>query len=337
MKKVLLALALIVVVVSAGLWWRASQTGDVVADGLPTLEVTVFAAPSQSVWFPTIIQKTGLDVKNGFHLVVKQKPGPVAYAEFASGVDKVCYCAGTAAVARFVEQGSPITLLWNVFATDYVLVTNNPAVRRPTDIIGRRLAADTGAGSYAIAAVLLKQAGVDVKKVEVQSARGAAQAAQLSTHRVDAVLMTPIESSLLQADDPEATRVIPLIDDAGWKRLGYDRAVPHISFGVWREWIADPAHADLARRFYRANVEAVDLAKADPERAATIVSSNVDVRRESVLNALRSNAIQIRVAPISEYRDAIRRLTTQLLPQAGMLDRPLNEAELAALVSDFRP
>jgi len=98
-----------------------------------------------------------------------------------------------------------------------------------------------------------------------------------------------------------------------------------------------PANADLARRFYRANVEAVAYAKANPERAADIVSGAVDVKRASVLNTLKLRSDYIRVAPISEYRAPIALLTGKLLPNAGLLDRPLTDAELSVFVSDFKP
>jgi ABC-type nitrate/sulfonate/bicarbonate transport system substrate-binding protein len=332
--------AIIATLAVASLAWivtRGRNSEAPAADGLPTLAITVFAAPSQSIWFPTIIQKTGLDVKNGFHLEVKQKPGQTAYAEFASGVDKVCYCAAPAAVARFVQQGADISLLWNVFSAEYVLITNNPAVKTAADIAGRKIAADTSTGGYAVAAMLLDRNGVDLKTVDVQSAWGTAQAALLATHRVDALLQTPVEASLLQASDPASYRIIGLIDASGWRKSGYGPGVPAIAFGVWRDWLAVPANADLARRFYRANVEAVAFAKANPERAADIVSGAVDVKRASVLNTLKLRSDYIRVAPISEYRAPIALLTGTLLPKAGLLDRPLTEAELSVFVSDFKP
>lgn len=330
---------LVLVALAAIGWLLLGNRGDAgaAADDLPVLEITVFAAPSQSIWFPTIIQKRGLDVQNGFRLVVKQKPGPTAYAEFASGIDKVCYCAAPAAVARFVEQGSDIALLWNVFSAEYVLVTNNPAIQRPVDVVGRKVAADTSTGGYAVAAMLLARNGVDLKRVDVQSAWGAAQAAQLSARRVDALLLTPVEASLLRETDPDNIRIIELIQSSGWRGLGYGPGVPAIAFGVWGDWIAQPANADLARRFYRANVAAVDWGKANPEEAADLVSGAVKVKRASVLNTLKLRSDYIRVAPIAEYREPIRELTTKLLPDAGLIDRPLSDAELGRFVSDFKP
>lgn len=311
---------------------------DAVPDGsIPTLSVTVNSAPSQGIWFPTLIQQTGLDRKYGFRLVVRQKPGPVAYAEFASGADPACYCAGTAAAARLVEQGADITLLWNVFATSYVLVTNNPAIRLPTDIIGRRLAADNATGSYALAVVLLKAVGVPMDRViQVPIAKGAGQAAQLSAHRVDAILLTPVEAALLQRADP-GFRTVAIADDGTWRKIGFPGAIPHVSFGVTRDWLRQPGNVDLARRFYRANVDAVAMAKADPERAASIIAAAVDVKPAAIADTLRSQGATINVVPIGRYQVGIRRLTTQLLPAAGMLSRPLSDAELGRLVSDFTP
>jgi len=330
--------ALVLVALGAIGWALFGRPGNQTkVDGLPTLEITVFAAPSQSIWFPTIIQKRGLDVKNGFHLVVKQKPGPTAYAEFASGIDKVCYCAAPAAVARFVEQGSKITLLWNVFSAEYVLVTNNPSVQKPADIMGRKLAADTSTGGYAVAAMLLARNAIDLKKVDVQSAWGAAQAALLSSRRIDALLLTPVEAAMLKDADPEHVRIIELIQSSGWRAFGYGPGVPAISFGVWTDWIVQPANADLARRFYRANIEAVEWGKANPEAAADLVSGTVNVKRASVLNTLKLRSDYIRVAPIAEYRAPIRELTTKLLPDAALIDRPMTEAELKQFVSDFQP
>lgn len=330
-------LAAILIAAAALLWWQGTrQKAGAPADDLPTLTVTVFAAPSRSSWFPVIIQTLGLDRQNGFRLEVKQKPGDVAYAEFASGRDPVCYCVGTAAGARFLEQGADITLLWSVNDAQAVLVTNNPAIRSPRDVMGRRLGADTGTGAYAIAAMLLNRQGVDLSRVRIQSVRGPAAAAQLAMGRVDAIFASPEQGLKLRQDDPNV-RIIDLIDKSGWNEMGYGAGIPHMNFGVWRHWVAKPENLDLARRFYRANVEATEFAKANPERAAQIVSEAVPVDREGMVQTLKYEPDAIHVAPMSEYRAPVRMLTTSLLPDAGLLDRPFTDEQLDRLVSDFKP
>lgn len=330
-------LAAVLVAAAALLWWQGERRqAEASADGLPTLTVTVFAAPSRSSWFPVIIQTLGLDRKNGFRLEYTQKPGDVAYAEFASGVDPLCYCVGTAAGARFLEQGADITLLWSVNDAQAVLVTNNPAIRAPRDVMGHRLGADTGTGAYAIAAMLLNRQGVDLSRVKVQSVRGPAAAAQLSMGRVDAIFASPEQALKLRQGDP-GVRIINLIDKSGWREMGYGSGIPHMNFGVWRHWIAKPGNLDLARRFYRANVEAAEFAKANPERAAEIVSAAVPVDREGMVQTLKYEPDAIHVAPMSEYREPVRMLTTSLLPKAGLLDRPFSDQQLDRLISDFKP
>ncbi|MGI0490138.1 hypothetical protein ACN4EK_32680, partial [Pantanalinema rosaneae CENA516] len=130
------------------------------ASDLPTLRIVVFAAPSQSIWIPSIIQEAGLDRKHGFVLDVTPKPSQVAYSDFATGAERVCYCANPSAVARFVQEGSDITLLWNVFSLSSLISTTSPDIREPKDLEGRILAADTTTGSWAITNWWLQQHGV---------------------------------------------------------------------------------------------------------------------------------------------------------------------------------
>ena len=152
---------------------------------LPVLNVTVFAAPSQVVWFPVLIQKTGLDAQHGFKLEIKQKPSQIAYADFAAGADPVCYCISTGAGGRFVEQGADIALLWNIFNYDYYVVSGNAAVHTLKDLEGKTLVADTVTGSWALAGWFLQQQGVDLSKVTIRSSnvRGAGGFAELLAGR----------------------------------------------------------------------------------------------------------------------------------------------------------
>jgi hypothetical protein len=68
---------------------ESASPGADAAARLPELRVTVFAAPSQSIWLPTLIKTLKLDEKQGFALRVTPKPGQVAYSDFAGGADPV--------------------------------------------------------------------------------------------------------------------------------------------------------------------------------------------------------------------------------------------------------
>ncbi len=309
------------------------------AKPLPTLSVTVFASPSQVVWFPTLIQKTGLDAKHGFKLEVKQKSSQVAYADFASGNDPVCYCISTAAGGRFVQQGADATLLWNIFNYDYFVITANPAVQKAKDLEGRTLLADTVTGSWALANWLLQQQGVDFSKVTLRSSsvRGAGNIAELLAGRADGVVVTPIDASVVLAEESEALRAFSVYDPAIWQKYAKSPTLPSIAVGVWRNWVAKPENLDLIRRLYAANLEAAELVKKEPERSAELIEQGTGIAKKTLLHYFKHFGHLIDIRPISETRDSIAVLTQKILPEAKQLDRPLTARELEVYISNFQP
>jgi ABC-type nitrate/sulfonate/bicarbonate transport system substrate-binding protein len=329
--------------VAAGILLRLGDSRSAIAaesnKALPVLTVTVFAAPSQVVWFPVLIQKTGLDVRHGFKLEVKQKPPQVAYADFAAGADSVCYCASTGAVGRFVQQGADVTLLWNIFDYDYFVITGNPSVKKPKDLEGRTLLADTVTGSWAIASWLLQQQGVDFSKVQVQSAsvRGAEGLAQLLAGRADGVAVTPIDASAVLADSTTALRAFSVYDPKIWEKFAGSPTLPSIAAAAWRSWAAKPENLDLLRRLYAANLDAAALVKNEPDKAAELIEQGTGIAKKTLVHYLAHFGGLIDIHPISENRESIAVLTQNILPDARQLDRPMTPKELDIYVSDFRP
>lgn len=312
-----------------------AQTGQ---DDLPTLGITVFAAPSQSIWIPTIIQGAGFDRAHGFELEVTAKPSRVAYSDFSTGADPVCFCAAPAAVSRFVQEGADITLLWNVFSSYSLISFTSPDIDEPKDLEGRTLAADTATGSWAIAQWWLQQHDVDLSKVEIQSSSSGGIFAQLTSGRVDAAFTNPANASTLATTEgAEGVNFLILDDEEIWSRYSDVPGIPSIAFGVWREWLEDPEHVDLAQRFYAANLDAVELIRTDPQRAAELVSEGTSLSVDTLVHNFTTFPDIIDVRPIDEVEAAIRVITTQLLPEAGILPRPLSEEELDRFISDFQP
>jgi hypothetical protein len=308
------------------------------APQLPVLSVTVFAAPSQVVWFPALIQKTGLDTQHGFKLEIKQKPSQMAYADFAAGADPVCYCISTGAGGRFVEQGADITLLWNIFNYDYYVVSGNTAVHTLKDLEGKTLVADTVTGSWALADWFLQQQGVDLSKVNIRSSnvRGAGGFAELLTGRADAVAVTPIDASAVLAESEGTLRAFSVYD-AARRQHAKSATMPSIAAGAWRDWAAKPDNLDLLRRFYAANLDAAELVKREPEKVAALIEQGTGISRNTLLYYFAHFASLIDIRPIADNRESIAALTQKILPDAQQLDRPLTAAELANYVSNFRP
>ncbi len=306
---------------------------------LPTLKITVFSPPSQSIWIPTLIRELEIDKKHGFRLEITPKPSRIAYTDFASGADPVCYCAAIAAVARFKQQGADITLLWNIFNYDAFIVTNNPSVKTPKDIEGRSLQVDTITGSWVLSNWFLQAHGVNLSKVQVQSvpARGAASLAELSLKRIDGVLLNPTEASVAILESPEPLRAVGLFDLDLWKKNTGTDAVPAIAIGVWRSWLAKPENRDLARRFYAANLEAQAYIRANPKDAARRIAGPSQIPESALLDTFTRFEHLINVRPIADYKPTIALITQKLLPEAKQLPEPLTQAELDDFVSDFKP
>lgn len=306
---------------------------------LPVLTVTVFASPSQVVWFPVLIQKTGLDAKHGFKLEIRQKPSQMAYADFVSGADPVCYCISTGAGGRFVEQGANVALLWTIFDFDYYIVTGNPAVHQLKDLEGKTLVADTVTGSWALADWFLQQQGVDLSKVQLHSSnvRGAGSFAEVLAGRADAVAVTPIDASSVLADAEGKLRALSLYDPAIWQKAANTPALPNIAAGAWRDWAAKPDHLDLLRRLYAANLDAADLVKREPEKSAALIEQGTGISKSTLLYYFQHFGGLIDIRPIGEDRASIALLTQKILPDGKQLDRPFTDGELDSYVSNFRP
>lgn len=313
--------------------------GAAQAQDLPKLGVTVFNAPSQSVWIPTLIQHLGLDRKHGFELTVTQKPSNVAYTDFATGKDPVCFCAAIPAVSRFKQQGADITLLWNIFNFESDIVVRGASIQSLQDLQGKTVQTDTVTGGWALSRWFLAQRGLDLGKVTIKSssARGAAGLAELQLGRVDALLVNPIEGAAAVLQGGGELRTLPVFDQALWKKVSGTDFVPQIAVGVSGRWIAQPQNQELARRFYAANREAVAYILAQPADAARLVARDAKLDAASMERVFERYRDLIRVEPLRPHLATIALLTQKLLPEGGQLQRPLTDAELQSLVADFDP
>ncbi|GAA5235193.1 ABC transporter substrate-binding protein [Verticiella sediminum] len=323
----------------AALTFSLAAAGAHAQAELPRLPVTVFGAPSQSVWIPSLIQHLGLDRKHGFELVVTQKPSKVAYTDFATGNDPVCYCAAIAAVARFKQQGADITLLWNIFNFETDVVVRDPALKSLEQLRGKTLQTDTITGSWALSRWFLQARGLDESTLTIQStsARGAGALAELQLGRVDALLVNPTESAAAVAQGRGELHAIPVFDQTVWQQVSGTDFVPSITLGVASSWIEDPANQDLARRFYAANREAAAFIREQPAEAARLVAQDSRLDPESMESVLRRYRDLIRIEPLRRHLDTVALLTQKLLPEGGQLPRPLTDAELDTFVSTFDP
>jgi len=342
------AIALLLLLAAAGalIWVRpSSDPGDGKGDypyvtrtenGLPVFDVTVFHAPSYSVWLPTLIHVRGIDRQHGFKLTLTEKPGQSAYADLASGADYACLCIAPTTFTSFVEQGADVTLLFNVYSYTNLVAVTDPAIRSAHDLTGRTIATNTSTGQWAVARFLLAQSGLDLDKANILSSAGAGAAvAELAAHRVDAILPGPVEIASLSQQTKDF-RVFSIFDQAAWHRVAPDRGIPNVLLGVQTRWWSRPENKALAARFYEAIIEASNWAKDHPAEAAKIIGDNTDMPEAAVAYALEHFPEIIQIGPASEFKASIAFITQRLMPEQGSLQRPLTNEEVDAYVSDFR-
>lgn len=307
-----------------------------IEDGLPVFDVTVFHAPSYSVWMPTLIHALGIDKKNGFKLNLTEKPGQAAYSDLASGADYACLCIAPTTFTPFVEQGADVTLLFNVYSYTNLIAVTDPRIRSARDLTGRTISANTSTGQWAVASFLLRQSGLDLGKVNIQSSAGAGAAvAELAAHRVDAILPGPVEVASLSQQTKDF-RIFSIFDEQAWDRIAPGRGIPNVLLGVQTKWWKQPGNKKLASQFYQAVIDASNWAKAHPKEAAKIIGDNTDMPEAAVAYALEHFPEIIRIGPASDFKTSIAVITQKLMPEHGSLQRPLTDQEVDAYVSDFR-
>jgi ABC-type nitrate/sulfonate/bicarbonate transport system substrate-binding protein len=204
---------------------------------------------------------------------------------------------------------------------------------------GKTLMTDTITGNWAQAKWFLQQRGLDLKTVSIRSmtGSGAASLAELQLGRVDALLVNPVEGAAGVAQGHGELHVIPVFDEAVWKRASGTDFVPQIAVGVSTQWISQPANLDLARRLYAANRDVADYIRAHPADAAKMVSADAKIDEASLQQVWARYPGLIHIEPLHKNLSTVALLTQTLLPQSGLLPRPLNNAELQSLVADFTP
>lgn len=307
---------------------------------LPVFNLSAISTGDPSVWTIQYMKEKNIDKKYGFDLQYKLKPVSVAYSEFVNGTDRVCMCLTIGTAARFVLKGLDASLVstYSNYANSY-LVTENITILKPQDITDHSLAGSTGSGSWVFQQYFLREhQHVDLNKVAIQSIVASAQVANLVAQRVDAI--TAFDDGKLKLDEqqPGRFRYIPTFDQDKWYQLTHVRYIPMFFLGVSKSWNADPANHELLVRFNKAYLDALGQIKADPKAAAKLLGSQRTLTSDDyMVKTLTTLKDASAVVPATDIRPAISALTQTLLPQAGLIDRPLTDQEVDSLITPLSP
>lgn len=307
---------------------------------LPTLKIAAITIGDPSVWTIEYMKEKRIDHKYGFNLQYSLKPVSVAYSEFVNGTDQVCMCLTIGTAARFVLKGVDASLVstYSNYTNSY-LVTENKDIQKPQDIIGHSVAGSTGSGSWVFQQYILREhQNIDLSKVSIPSIVASAQIANLIAQRVDAITAYDDTRLKLTASQPDRFRFIPTFDKAKWQQLTQVPYIPMFFLGVRKSWSAQPENHALLVRFDQAYRASLAEIKADPARAAELLGSErVRSSTDYMVKTLTTLNDADKVVPAAQLRPAISVLTRSLLPDAGLLDRPLTDAEIDGLITSLKP
>jgi ABC-type nitrate/sulfonate/bicarbonate transport system substrate-binding protein len=261
------------------------------------------APPSNGSYMVPIIRQLGLDKKHGLDFDVALYSDPsTLYSDFAAQRTSHIFGAVYSGVNLYA-RGLDVRLLFTVSTANHAFVTKDPAIKVAEDLKGKTVAATTSSGFYGMAALFLREHGLDPRRnINVISAAPAAVQTQLLADKADAgLLFDPALSAMLQQG-------FHMVDDmnAGTRAaLGMKPDAPLWYLGAYahKSWIdQDPKRALATLRMWQ---EAAAFYNEHPAEADAIVSEFTKVPVAALQTSRKLNLTRFVVVPAIEERENI--------------------------------
>jgi NitT/TauT family transport system substrate-binding protein len=205
-------------------------------------------------------RQAGLDVSfvrgNGSADAIRKVGAGAAQIGFAD--------AGSLVLAR-ANDGVPVRMVAIVYATPphAIYATEDGSIRKPLDLVGRRVADSAGSANTALFGAYAKAAGFDPSRVTWQVAESAALPVLLATGRAEAVGQFTVGEPLLAA----AVAPKKLV------RLAYrDVGLDYYGNGIIASEELIAKAPDVVRRFVAATIRGMADAFADPAMAGQTIA-----------------------------------------------------------------
>ena len=220
----------------------------------------------------TLAKEAGIFKKNGLDVTISKIPQKDRHLAIASGAIQ---CAATTVETWIVwnANGVPTTQIFQLdksFGADGMVV--KPTLMRIADLKGKTVAADApGTATYFTLAWMLKKNGLTLKDVTVVNLapQAAANAMIAGTSGVDAAMTYEPFLSAVRAK-PEAGKIIATT-------LDYPMVMD--TFGCTPKFLAENPKA--AQALADSYFQALEMIKADPQKAFTIMGADVKQSAEA--------------------------------------------------------
>ena len=273
-------------------------------EAVPKVTISVFQPPSLGAFLPPIIEAKGLDTKNNVDLEFVEKPSGTYNTDFAAGTDKVGGSAALLSEALRVNKGVKVSYLFNLFDYWGTVVTANADVKDLKGLEGKTLAADKATTNYAMFTYFAKKTGVDLDKVNVQTASGPALVTTAQADRADAVQLWEPAFTQLVRGTPGKFRELSYVEK--WEEYTGQKASPYLGVAAHQDWI--DANKDVIARVYAAYKEAGDFLRSNPEEAAKILSEKTKISADDLEQLIKEPRLGMNIYPAGQQREAIQRV-----------------------------
>ena len=220
----------------------------------------------------TLAKEAGIFKKNGLDVTINKIPQKDRHLAIASGAIQ---CAATTVETWIAwnANGVPTTQIFQLdksFGADGMVV--KPTIVRIADLKGKTVAADApGTATYFTLAWMLKKNGLSLKDVTVVNLapQAAANAMIAGTSGIDAAMTYEPFLSAVRAK-PEAGKIIATT-------LDYPMVMD--TFGCTPKFLAENPKA--AQALADSYFQALEMIKADPQKAFTIMGADVKQSAEA--------------------------------------------------------
>jgi len=272
-------------------------------DGMPTLDVLAFQAPSLGAFLPAVIKERGFDSARGLRLSFTYTTPDNYNTEFASGHYQVGGSAALLSEALRTERGVGVTYLFNLFDYFTAVVTTDPTIRSLADLQGHSLAAATGTTNHAMFGWFAGRAGLDLARTELLNQTTAGLSTMALIGRADATeLWEPAYSSLVKAKP--TIRTLGL-DTHAWQQSFGTSNIPYLGLAAHRSWAQ--AHPDTVATLYAIYSDAAAWTARNPGPAAQIIARATPRGNAATLQRLieDNSRLRLHVTPAAAVTDGI--------------------------------
>ncbi len=268
------------------------------------LAIVVFGAPSLGAFLPPVIKAKKFDAANRLDIDFAERTPDAYTAQFNSGEFKLGGSASLLTVGLADIRGVKVKYLFNLFDLWGAVVTSRPEIKTLKDLEGKQLAAARATTNFVMFEFFAKQAGVDVKKIEVVNTATPGLVGYAIADRADAVQIWEPAYTLLKAKKPEI-RNLDQRTEANWKAFGGGEFIPYLGVAAHTDWIEqNPA---LVGRLYATYRQAAGWITQNPDEAAALIAPKSTAEdQKAVATLIRANdRLGMHVAPAAGMRKEI--------------------------------